>query len=85
MEHSKGKAPGNKAGGMRAHLPASPGNNPMASRKCDLSFGGNAAKHLKTQSGKGQRQFDGNKSRPPAYPEGAYGKMDSDGDYDGSK
>ena len=70
MEMSKGKTPSNKAGGMKAHLPASPGNNPTVSRKCDTSFGGNASSHLSTQEGKGARQFDGNKSRPPAEPSG---------------
>lgn len=46
MEHkksnsmTKGHEPKSVSGGMASHLPASEGNNPMTSRKCDLSFGG---------------------------------------------
>ena len=70
MKSSKGHAPANKAGGMAAHNPASPGNNPTTSRTVDTGFGGNGAKHMKAEEGKGARQFDGNKSRPPCKPEG---------------
>jgi len=35
---NKGNEPESKSGGMNAHLPASPNNEPTASRKCDESF-----------------------------------------------
>jgi len=50
--NTKGHEPTSKSGGMKAHLPASEGNNPETSRKCDESFGGNAAKHLNQKTGK---------------------------------
>lgn len=38
MKMSKGSEPSNKSGGMKSHIPASPGNNPGTSKSCDLSF-----------------------------------------------
>ena len=80
MKMTKGHEPTSKAGGMKAHLGSSPGNNPEVSRKCDTSFGGNAKKHLGQKTG-----MDGRHYKAPSYPEGAGMKMDADGDYDGSK
>lgn len=52
MKMSKGSEPVTKSGGMRAHIPASPGNNPTCSNKGGCEFGGNASKHLSNPSGK---------------------------------
>lgn len=54
---TKGNEPTSKSGGMKAHIPASEGNNPTASRNVDTSFGGKSAQHLGQSSGK-----KGNKS-----------------------
>jgi len=40
MKMSKGGTPANKPGGMQAHLGASPGNNPTASKSPNLGFSG---------------------------------------------
>lgn len=37
---TKGHVPTSKAGGMKAHLGSSAGNNPGTSKNCDLSFSG---------------------------------------------
>ena len=40
MNMTKGKHPTEKKGGMRAHLPASPGNNPTTSKTPGTEFSG---------------------------------------------
>jgi hypothetical protein len=40
MKMTKGSGPTSKAGGMQAHLGASPENNPTASKSPDLGFSG---------------------------------------------
>ena len=40
MNYSKGDVVHSKGGGMRSHLPASPGNNPTKSKTCNLTFSG---------------------------------------------
>ena len=40
MSMTKGSEPTSKAGGMKAHLGASKGNNPGTSKSCNLSFSG---------------------------------------------
>jgi hypothetical protein len=38
MKMTKGHEPNSKGGGMKAHNPASPGNNPTTSRECGKDF-----------------------------------------------
>ncbi len=72
---TKGNMPSSKAGGMKAHLGASPGNNPTTSKKCDLKFSGkNFPKGSSSERHKVAASYSG---------EGK-GGMDSDGDYDNS-
>lgn len=60
---TKGNEPTSKSGGMNAHLPASEGNNPTASRSVNTEFGGKASKHLGQSCGK-----KGNKSIASSEP-----------------
>lgn len=62
MSMTKGKEPTSKSGGMKAHLPASEGNNPTTSRPCDHSFGGKAADHLNQDGGNGNKVIADNQS-----------------------
>lgn len=40
MKMTKGNEPTSKSGGMRAHLPPSPGNNPTVSKTPGTGFSG---------------------------------------------
>lgn len=40
MKMTKGHEPNSKGGGMKAHLPASPDNNPTKSKECGKEFSG---------------------------------------------
>ena len=57
MAMTKGNEPTSKAGGFKAHNPASPNNEPTTSRKPGTDFGGNAAKHLSNPSGMKGNKF----------------------------
>ncbi len=74
MAMTKGSEPTSKSGGMKAHLGASPDNNPTTSKKCSLAFSG---KNFPKGSDSKQHKTASHKS-------GVGSSMDSDGDYDNS-
>ena len=63
MKMTKGNEPTSKKGGMKAHLAASPGNNPTASRSVNTGFSGKAGKHMGAS-----KSIDARKSRPSLTP-----------------